>query len=388
MRGRLGNPDLKPETKTESEMGADFIWKDRISLSLTYSKQVTTDAIMEVEAPNVSGFNTYEKNAGHAHGNATEASLEGLVYQKNGFKWSMNVNLDRATSVVDTYGRSCYNETPQYIRVCDGVPITQYWGEVIMTKASQLPASRSGTPGAWQVDNNGFLVPVGVGNKWSDGVSKHLWGTTVNIDGVNYNWGTPQPLFSDSTRSLAYAPIGDWTPTFNFGWGNHFTYKNATLYVLFSGTVGGNMYNGAFEWLQNHLQAKNVNMVGVPDSLKKPYLYFVNLAAGGMTSGLTAINGTTTEDNSAYVNSGTFFKLAELNIQYAFNSSQYRFVKGLGANRMILQLSGLNLFRLDAGYNGLDQEGFYTLSDQVRIKYDQLRYPLARRFTTSVSLFY
>ncbi len=53
-----------------------------------------------------------------------------------------------------------------------------------------------------------------------------------------------------------------------------------------------------------------------------------------------------------------------------------------------VRISRINLFRLDAGYSGLDQEGFYTLSDQVRIKYDQLRYPLARRFTVSFDFFY
>lgn len=386
IRGRLGNDNLGPEIKTEAEMGTDLIWKDRVSLSLTYSRQITTNALFEVEAPNVSGFNTYEKNAGHAHGSAFEMTAEGLVYQKSNFRWTMNLNADRASSVVDTYGRSCYNETPQYIRVCDGVPITQYWGEVMMTNPSQLAKSRDGTPGAWEVDNNGFLVPVGVGNHYWQGSSKHLWGTVVKIDGVNYNWGVPQPMWSDSSRSIAYAPIGSWVPTFNFGWSNTFKYKQAGFYMLFSGTVGGNIYDGANEWLTNNLQTKKVQMTNVPDSLKKPYLYYVNLAGGGEASGLTAINGTTTEDNSAYVSSGTFLKLAELDLNYTFQHDAV--ARRFGADHVMIQVSGLNLLRFDQGYAGLDQEGFYTLSDQVRIKYDQLRYPLARRLTTSLSLFY
>ena len=387
VRGRLGNDLLGPELKTETEMGMDLIWKDRISVSLTYSKQLLTHALFEVEAPNVTGFNTYMKNAGRSHGDAEEVSIEGRVFQKNGFRWTMNVNFDRAASVVDTYGRSCYNETPAYIRVCDGVPITQYWGEVMMTGAKQLAPSRDVTPGAWAIDNNGYLVPVGIGNTPYQGVSKNLWGTTIKIDGVNYNWGVPQPMWSDSSHSLVYAPIGSWQPSFNFGWGNHFSYKKWTVYMLFSGTVGGNIYNGSNEWLTNNLQTKAVSMVGVPDSLKKPYQYFVNLGGGGLANGLTGVNGTTTEDNSAFIRSGTFLKLAEFNVQYSFSQDQ-SIVKLMRADRMILQLSGTNLFKLDSGYNGLDQEGFYTLSDQVRIKYDQLRYPLARRFTLSVDLFY
>ena len=173
VRGRLGNPSLKPETKTEQEFGADFIWKNRISLAITYSRAVTRDAIVEVEAPNITGFNTFEKNAGLAHGNSIEASLEGQPYQRGKFKWTTTINADRSRSVVDTYGRSCYNETPAYVRICPNVPPTQYWGQQLMTQLGQLPKSRSATPGAWEVDNNGYLVPVGAGNHWYEGAAKN-----------------------------------------------------------------------------------------------------------------------------------------------------------------------------------------------------------------------
>ncbi len=141
VRGRLGNDSLGPELKTESEMGADFIWKDRISASFTYSKQLLTNALFEVEAPNASGFNTYEKNTGRSHGDAEEMSLEGQVLQKGAFRWRMNLNFDRSASIVDNYGRSCYNETPQYIRVCNGVPIHSVLGRSDDDKQCQKTAT-------------------------------------------------------------------------------------------------------------------------------------------------------------------------------------------------------------------------------------------------------
>ncbi len=201
----------------------------------------------------------------------------------------------------------------------------------------------------------------------------------MKIDGVNYNWGVPQPMWSDSSRSIAYAPIGSWVPSFNLGWGNNFKFGNLTLYMLFSGTIGGNMYDGSYEWLQNNLQTKAVSMANVPDSLKKPYLYFVNLAGGGEASGLTAINGTTTMDNSAFVASGSFVKLAEMSLSYDFahDAVSHRF----GADHVTLRLSvGSTSCASTTDIRGSTRRGSTRYPDQVRIKYDQLRYPLARRF--------
>jgi TonB-linked SusC/RagA family outer membrane protein len=386
VRGRLGNQTLLPEKKHEHEMGADLIWRNRASLTLTYARSKTTDGIMEVDAPNITGFNTYTRNAASAHGHAFEASLEGLMLQKNNFRWSTTVNVDRAKSYLDTYGRSCYSNTPQFVRICAGIPITQYWGSVVMTSKDQLAKSRRGTMDAWEINDEGYLVPVGVGNHWYEGMKKRLWGTNIVIDGITYNWGVPQPAWDDSAATVRYAPIGDWTPTFNYGLGNRFNYKAWQLYVLFTGVQGGQIVNGYREWLEQNLDARSVDQTGRPDSLKKPYLYYLNLPGGGKTTGLTAQNGTTTKNNDQYVESASFIKLAEVQLQYTFDAKRYSALNRLGADRLTIELNGTNLLRFDGGYQGLDQEGFYTLSDHQRIKFDGMRYPLARRFTTAVTM--
>ena len=388
VRGRLGNIDLLPETKHEHEMGADFIWKNRVSLALTYASSKTKNGILEVDAPNITGFNTYTKNSARAHGNALEASLEGQLVQRKEFRWSATVNVDRSKSFLDTYGRSCYNQTPQFVRICDGVPITQYWGSVVMRDKTQLPASRAKTLDAWDINDEGYLVPVGVGNHWYEGKSKKLWGTTVVIDGITYNWGVPQPAFDDATATVLYAPIGDWTPTFNFGYANKFNYKAWQLYVLFTGVKGGQIVNGYREWMEQNLDARAVDQTGRPDSLQKPYIYFLNLPGGGKTTGLTAQNGTTTKNNDQYVERAGFVKLAEVQVQYTLDSKRHEFLRRTGLDRLIVELNGTNLLRFDNNYQGLDQEGFYTLSDHQRIKFDGMRYPLARRFTTAVTMIF
>jgi hypothetical protein len=217
-------------------------------------------------------------------------------------------------------------------------------------------------------------------------MKKKLWGTAVVIDGITYNWGVPQPAWDDSAAATTYARIGDWTPQFNFGYGNRFTYKAWSVYALISGVKGGQIVDGYREWMEQNLDAELVDQSGRPDSLKKPYLYYLNLPGGGKTTGLTAQNGTTTKNNNQYVESAGFVKLAELQLQYTFDAKRYRALNRLGTDRLTLEVNGTNLLRYDRGYKGLDQEGFYTLSDHQRIKFDGMRYPLARRFTTAVTM--
>ena len=94
-------------------------------------------------------------------------------------------------------------------------------------------------------------------------------------------------------------------------------------------------------------------------------------------------------NNSAWVSSDTYLKLAELQVAYVFSARDHGVVRNLlRADNVTLQVTGTNLFRIDGNYKGLDQEGYYTLSNQQRIKFDGMRYPLARRFTISLDLVY
>ena len=213
VRGRLGNLDLLPETKQEHEMGADFIWKNRVSLALTYASSKTKNGILEVDAPNITGFNTYTRTRRALTGTPSRPrSKDSSSSVKTSVGPRRSMSIARTPSWIRTGGRATTKRRSSF-SLCDGVPITQYWGSVVMRDKAQLPASRAKTLNAWEVNDEGYLVPVGVGNHWYEGKSKKLWGTTVIIDGITYNWGVPQPAFDDATATVLYAPIGDWTPT-------------------------------------------------------------------------------------------------------------------------------------------------------------------------------
>ena len=377
VRSGLGNRDLEPEVKTDHEYGLDLLLNNRVSLTYNYVTTRTRGAIVGVEAPASSGFNTYTKNAGGTHGNSHELQLEGQVLRRpNGLTWTMSVSGSRNSSDVDFYGRTCYAESPAVLYRCPGVPVTDYWGGHFMTDTTELPNSRKPGAAQWQVDNNGYLVPVGVGNNWWEGVSKGLWGTVVTIDGVGYNWGVPQLQWSDSTGSTVFRKIGNWQPDFEYGWTNRFNRGNFVLGFTFGGQVGGDIYNRSARDLYSSLDHPDAVQIGVPDSLKKGVEYY----NGGGTGSLG--NGTYTD---AFIRNATYLKMKEANIGYTFDVRNHRFLNKVGASRLNLQLLARDLFRIMPGYDGIDPEGFINLSG-IQTRMDALRYPPGRRFTGSVSL--
>jgi hypothetical protein len=45
--------------------------------------------------------------------------------------------------------------------------------------------------GAYQINDAGLLVPVGIGNDYTDGPLEDYFGSKITIDGVQYDWGLP-----------------------------------------------------------------------------------------------------------------------------------------------------------------------------------------------------
>jgi outer membrane receptor protein involved in Fe transport len=60
----LGNPDLRPEVRAETEVGLDFEFFNKVGLNLTYAVNNITDQILPVPLSNASGFGTQWQNAG------------------------------------------------------------------------------------------------------------------------------------------------------------------------------------------------------------------------------------------------------------------------------------------------------------------------------------
>ncbi|NLR64270.1 TonB-dependent receptor [Chitinophaga varians] len=98
----LRNPNLTWETTTSFDAGLDFgFFKDRLTGTVDFYKQKTTDLLMPFLLPYSNGFNSVLQNVGATSNTGWEVALSGIIIDNpKGFNWSMDVNFSRNRSKI------------------------------------------------------------------------------------------------------------------------------------------------------------------------------------------------------------------------------------------------------------------------------------------------
>ena len=93
--------DLKPERKNSWEIGLDWRFlKNRIGLDLTYYKENTTDQIMKIAVPSVSGISNQYVNAGNIQNSGIEIALNTTPIETEDWTWDLNFTYTRNRSKI------------------------------------------------------------------------------------------------------------------------------------------------------------------------------------------------------------------------------------------------------------------------------------------------
>lgn len=367
-RSTLGNRRLKPSFTREVEVGADMIAFGRVGLELTYARQVSSDQIIQMPQPAVAGYRNRWENAGVIEGYSVEAAVRADLYRGKDTKWTMNLIADRSRNEITEWDRECF--ISGLTRHCAGYRRGDVHGYRFVQNADQLPAKHAGSADHFQINDDGYLVPVGAGNSWEDGLEKGLWGSTVTIDGTDYDWGLPITMQNASLDADSLVHLGSMAPDVRFGIGNTVTWKDISIYGLIDWQVGGLVHNVTRQRLYQTLRAGDVDQSGKPDSRKKPIDYYQRLGSTGNTV------------IEPFIESGGFVKLRELSIRYDLSNSMMTRLglSGLGTERVSVALIGRNLFtRTD--YSGFDPE-----VGSIFYRSDNLSYPNFRTITGSVEI--
>jgi hypothetical protein len=370
----LGNPFLKPELSTENEFGVDLVALGRYSLQLTYASQTTEDQLVQVPLPRVYGYGTRWENAGTVEGHTYEATLEAQLIDNGSFRWNVGVIADRSRNRIVEYDRPCHTAGIGYR--CAGETLGMIYGQKFWTSHAELPEVHAGSQDAFEVNDDGLLVPVGSGNHWNEGVSKELWGTTVSIDGVNYQWGIPRHV-RDADGNIIRMRIGDSNPDLHWGLSNSFQWKGINLYALIDGQVGGDIYNATKQRMYQWWRSGDEDQVGKPDDRKKPINYY----AGALYNG--------NSDASWFVESAAYLKLREVSLRYAFDFQSSAAAAGflaplsrIGIERAVVSLIGRNLHTW-TDFSGYDPEIGGALE-----RIDSFNFPIYRTLTASFEIIF
>jgi TonB-linked SusC/RagA family outer membrane protein len=398
-KNQLGNPDLEPSYQTETSVGVDFALFNRVSGSFTYAASRVEDQILNVPLPGYLGWNSQIQNGGTVESYTLEGQLDVSILQGRDLSLTAGGTIGHTQSTIVEFGRSPFRVGQDEIFLYEeGHRFGTFFGNDYINSMSEIPEmidingdgeleDFSEFADQFQVNDEGFLVPVGAGNSWRDGIRERLWGTRVDIDGDGegeFDWGEPVGFANpDSLQAgikqgnLPDSPIGNGVPDFNFGFNLNFNYEGLNVFMLWGGQYGGEIYNFNRHWANtNGSLHRTSDQRGKSIETKKPASY----------------EGAFSQFNDRYVEDGTFLKLRELAVQYTFDSETLTALFGPSVgnalNNVTLGVTGNELLTF-TGYSGWDPEvasprGGNAVEAVQRVDY--FTYPNYRRFTGTVEI--
>jgi len=200
-----GNPNIKPERKTEIEMGADLKFlKNKVSLGFTYYQNKTEGAILAVAVPASSGYSNQWKNAATITNSGLEFDLNVNLMTTKDFTWNLYGNMGMNKNIVESLSgaTSVFLDgfTGTSSRAVVGQAMGSFWGGKFMRNES----------GKYVLDANGF----------------------------------PQQAVSEGI-------IGNPNPKYRGSIGMNATYKGLTMNVLVETSQGNQMWAGTYAVLNN-----------------------------------------------------------------------------------------------------------------------------------------
>ena len=296
-QARAANPDLKWESKAETNIGLDFA-QGKLSGSVDVYTRDISDFILETRVDVATyGFDRRFENSGKINTQGLELNI-GYQFTDN---YQTNINL------------STYNTTLEEYVIEDG-DIT----------------GNLGSPG--QNSTNMVLIRPGeaIGQIWAprfDGVNadgSNIFGD-VNNDGVIT---ASQDKWNDENADFISA--GNGIPTLELGWSNNVNIGNWSVNAFFRGAFGHSLVNTFRAFYEPRLASQSsYNFVNT--ELALPEL-------------------TVAQFSSLYVEKADFFKLDNLTVAYNFNLSESSIIE-----RAQISANVQNAFVI-TNYTGIDPE--------------------------------
>lgn len=350
-----GNPDLRPSTTTEKELGLSMAFLDsKITLEAVYSNQVTTDQFMLVSlfAPANAGKNRQWQNVGDLEADTYELAINANIINNTDFQWSLGANFAKSTNNITKLNAPEQQVGPDALFLLrENTEFGSMWGRVFVqdleTMESQLPTGASIAD--YSVNSDGYVVETAtIGTQDEAAIIK-----------VDEN-GTP-----------VFEQIGNQNPDFRVGLTSNLSYKNFSLYMLWDWKQGGDIYNRNRQWLTISERTDIVDQAGKPENEKKTIKYY---------GSLYDVN----QNNGYWVENGTFVKLRELSLSYNFPQKT---LDKLGfLNQLKLSLIGRNLLTFTE-YNGWDPEvQNYSSDTQQYFSVDYGVYPTQTTYSFAVQV--
>lgn len=361
----LPNMNLLPQTATSYELGTDLrFFNNRMALDFTYFNQSTTDQILQVQTPEVMGFQNAIINSGDIRNTGVELLLSGRPVQTSDFSWDVSVNFSKIN-----------NEVIKLADDYDVITIADArWAGVRIV-------AREGSE---------FGIIQGRGFK------RDPHGNIIHENGL--------PTFTDEPVELG-SILPDWTG----GIHNTFSYKGITVRASIDFRIGGDIYSitnrqmylggthakteagrEAFnDWAyRNEMQRIDwIEGGNAADDYEQLPMDGGFIGKGVMIVGYDENDNPIYEENDVFVNpqqywqhyatdvgegniyDASYIKLRDLSIGYTLPR---RLLGNLPVESITVSAVGRNLFILHKNVPNIDPESSYNNSNGQGLEYGSL----------------
>ncbi len=337
----LGNPDLKWEETTMTNVGLDLGWmNNKFTASLEYYTNTSDDLLMRRPLAPSLGIHSASitENVGSVETTGFELSL-GYNDTEGDFTWSANVNLGTSSNEVKSLGTvEALNggsfENGNISRITVGEPLFYFYG----LESNGIYQTQAEVDAVFTADPSQTTVQPG------------------DIRFIDHN-GDGAITSDDRVK------IGNPYPDITYGVNLNAGYKGWDLNMFITGVSGLDVYNTNIYDLEGMPRLFNAG-TGVLNRWTGPGTSNTVPRAGGAPQNLAI--------SDRFVEDGSYARLKNITLGHTINSkliSEY-------ISKLKIYISGQNLITL-SDYSGLDPEigGSNTAFNQFELGIDRGNYP-------------
>jgi TonB-dependent SusC/RagA subfamily outer membrane receptor len=351
----VGGPLLRRPTTWEHEVGLNSVLlKERASLALTYARQSSRDLIYLVSETPSQGQSGL-RNVGGMIGQTLEATIQARIVARTDVVVDVSAVGGRMRNEINDWPFGCLQVLNPSVYACNGDQRGDFSGPRFLRSAEELPTAMTSRASEFQVNDDGYLVWVGPGNTYRDGIAKSLWGTTTVANGTTYRWGLPVRRVDEAGSSRWH--LGSSLPDFAYSIHTNARWKSLSAHAEMRGQIGGQVYNRSRKDLLSIQRHPDIDQGGRPDELKKPLTYYGQLAAV----------------SEPFVEDASYLKLGAIEARIRLDHKHLMPLFGrMAPSSVSVGLTGRNLLTL-TGYSGFDPEAGSPLDRTETWDYPSVR---------------
>ncbi len=347
----VANPDLTWEKTSMFNAGLDLsVLNGYFGLTAEYYYANTTDMLLEVPIPHLTGYSTTLMNIGKVNNRGWELSATSAHSFANGISYSFNANWAKNTNEVKALG------------------------------ANDAPIIKSGS-----VDHAYYITQVGepIGSYYllvQDGIFRneedlmsypHVSNARpgdfrfVDIDGDG-------EIDLEKDRTI----VGNYMPDFTYGFGGTFAYKGLDFAIAFQGVYGNEILNLNRRYLDN-MEGNTNGTVAAYWRWKSPS----DIGDGNTNRANRKQTGNNSRTSTWHIEDGSYLRLQNIAVGYTLPQ---KWTSKAYIQRLRIYLSAQNLFTWTE-YSGYNPEVSGSTSALTPGE-DYGTYPLARTFMVGLNI--